>query len=189
MRRRTCRRGDDAQVRAQLRQVRVPVGLVVDGEERLRPLARVERPGDDRVPEERAVAAAEVHGPEDGGEGRHGQARVDELEPLERELAGDGRRQPEEHVPVVVDLAVAEQHVGELLVVDQRHGRPVVGVEAVAAHEGAVGAAEGARRARVPQARRVRVRGRDLCANQPVSWVIPTKLQNSLSRSNRSRFG
>ena len=29
----------------------------------------------------------------------------------------------------------------------------------------------------------------DLCANQPVSWVIPTKLRNSLSQSNRSRFG
>ena len=28
-----------------------------------------------------------------------------------------------------------------------------------------------------------------LCGNQTVSWVIPTKLQNSLARSNRSRFG
>ena len=29
----------------------------------------------------------------------------------------------------------------------------------------------------------------DLCANQPVSWDVGAKLQNSLARSNRSRFG
>ena len=29
----------------------------------------------------------------------------------------------------------------------------------------------------------------DLCGNQPLVWGVPTKLQNSLSRSNRSRFG
>ena len=28
-----------------------------------------------------------------------------------------------------------------------------------------------------------------LCGNQPVSWDVGAKLQNSLSRSNRSRFG
>ena len=28
-----------------------------------------------------------------------------------------------------------------------------------------------------------------LCANQPVSWDVGAKLQNSLARSNRSRFG
>ena len=28
-----------------------------------------------------------------------------------------------------------------------------------------------------------------LCGNQPLVWGVPTKLQNSLSRSNRSRFG
>ena len=27
------------------------------------------------------------------------------------------------------------------------------------------------------------------CANQPVSWDVPTKLQTSRARSNRSRFG
>ena len=27
-----------------------------------------------------------------------------------------------------------------------------------------------------------------LCANQPLVWGVPTKLQNSLSQSNRSRF-
>jgi hypothetical protein len=33
-------------------------------------------------------------------------------------------------------------------------------------------------------------RARDaLCANQPVSWDVGAKLQNSLSQSNRSRFG
>ena len=31
--------------------------------------------------------------------------------------------------------------------------------------------------------------GWDLCGNQPLVWGVPTKLQNSLSRSNRSRFG
>ena len=29
----------------------------------------------------------------------------------------------------------------------------------------------------------------DLCANQPVSWDVGAKLENSLARSNRSRFG
>jgi hypothetical protein len=33
------------------------------------------------------------------------------------------------------------------------------------------------------------VHGWGLCGNQTVSWVIPTKLQNSLSRPNRRRFG
>ena len=28
-----------------------------------------------------------------------------------------------------------------------------------------------------------------LCGNQPLVWGVPTKLQNSLSQSNRSRFG
>ena len=28
-----------------------------------------------------------------------------------------------------------------------------------------------------------------LCANQPVSWDVGAKLQNSLARSHRSRFG
>jgi hypothetical protein len=28
-----------------------------------------------------------------------------------------------------------------------------------------------------------------LCANQPVSWDVGAKLQNSLARSNRRRFG
>ena len=31
--------------------------------------------------------------------------------------------------------------------------------------------------------------GVDLCGNRPVVWGVPTKLQNSLSRSYRSRFG
>jgi hypothetical protein len=31
--------------------------------------------------------------------------------------------------------------------------------------------------------------GSTLCANQPVSWDVGAKLQNSLARSNRSRFG
>jgi hypothetical protein len=29
----------------------------------------------------------------------------------------------------------------------------------------------------------------DLCGNQPVEWTRPAKLQTSLSRPNRSRFG
>ena len=29
----------------------------------------------------------------------------------------------------------------------------------------------------------------DLCGNQPLVWGVPTKLQKSLARSNRSRFG
>ena len=33
------------------------------------------------------------------------------------------------------------------------------------------------------------VEGQGLCGNQPLVWGVPTKLQNSLSRSNRSRFG
>ena len=33
------------------------------------------------------------------------------------------------------------------------------------------------------------VGGHDLCGNQPLVWGVPTKLQNSLSRSNRSRVG
>jgi hypothetical protein len=36
--------------------------------------------------------------------------------------------------------------------------------------------------------RRARKRA-DLCGNQPLVWGVPTKLQNSLSRSNRRRFG
>ena len=31
--------------------------------------------------------------------------------------------------------------------------------------------------------------GRGLCGNQPLVGDVPTKLQNSLARSNRSRFG
>ena len=31
--------------------------------------------------------------------------------------------------------------------------------------------------------------GGDLCGIQPLVWVVLTKLQNSLARSNRSRFG
>ena len=31
--------------------------------------------------------------------------------------------------------------------------------------------------------------GRRLCGNQPVSWDVGAKLENSLARSNRSRFG
>ena len=31
--------------------------------------------------------------------------------------------------------------------------------------------------------------GAGLCGNQPLVWGVPTKLQNSLSRSNRRRFG
>jgi len=33
------------------------------------------------------------------------------------------------------------------------------------------------------------VRGQMLCGNQPLVWVVLTKLENSLARSNRSRFG
>ncbi|KAH8076376.1 3'-tRNA processing endoribonuclease [Aureococcus anophagefferens] len=32
-------------------------------------------------------------------------------------------------------------------------------------------------------------KSQDLCGNQPVSWDVGAKLQNSLARSNRSRFG
>ena len=32
-------------------------------------------------------------------------------------------------------------------------------------------------------------RRRALCGNQPLVWGVLTKLQNSLSQSNRSRFG
>ena len=39
------------------------------------------------------------------------------------------------------------------------------------------------------QAEERRGLARDLCGNQPLVWGVPTKLQNSLSRSNRSRFG
>jgi hypothetical protein len=28
-----------------------------------------------------------------------------------------------------------------------------------------------------------------MCGNQPLVWGVPTKLQNSLARSHRSRFG
>ena len=31
--------------------------------------------------------------------------------------------------------------------------------------------------------------GAELCGKQPLVWVVPTKLQNSLARSHRSRFG
>ena len=31
--------------------------------------------------------------------------------------------------------------------------------------------------------------GNGLCANQPLVWDVGAKLQNSLARSNRSRFG
>ena len=31
--------------------------------------------------------------------------------------------------------------------------------------------------------------GPDLCGIQPLVWVVLTKLENSLARSNRSRFG
>ena len=31
--------------------------------------------------------------------------------------------------------------------------------------------------------------GKFLCGNRPLVWGVPTKLQNSLSRSNRRRFG
>ena len=31
--------------------------------------------------------------------------------------------------------------------------------------------------------------GAGLCGNRPLVWVVLTKLQNSLSQSNRSRFG
>ena len=31
--------------------------------------------------------------------------------------------------------------------------------------------------------------GGTLCGNQPLVWVVLTKLENSLARSNRSRFG
>ena len=34
-----------------------------------------------------------------------------------------------------------------------------------------------------------RLAGGVLCGNQPLVWGVPTKLQNSLSRSNRRRFG
>ena len=33
------------------------------------------------------------------------------------------------------------------------------------------------------------VKGLELCGNQPVEWTRPAKLQTSLSRPNRSRFG
>jgi len=33
------------------------------------------------------------------------------------------------------------------------------------------------------------VRGAKLCGNQPLDWVVLTKLQTSRARSNRSRFG
>jgi ankyrin repeat protein len=32
-------------------------------------------------------------------------------------------------------------------------------------------------------------RGAELCRNQPLVWVVLTKLENSLARSNQSRFG
>ena len=32
-------------------------------------------------------------------------------------------------------------------------------------------------------------KGTTLCGNQPLVWGVPTKLQNSLARSNRSRSG
>ena len=31
--------------------------------------------------------------------------------------------------------------------------------------------------------------GRWLCRMRPLVWVVPTKLENSLARSHRSRFG
>ena len=33
------------------------------------------------------------------------------------------------------------------------------------------------------------LRGNHLCGFQPLVWEVPTKLQNSLARSHRSRFG
>jgi len=37
--------------------------------------------------------------------------------------------------------------------------------------------------------RAARTKGAWLCGNQPLVWVVLTKLENSLARSNRSRFG
>jgi len=34
-----------------------------------------------------------------------------------------------------------------------------------------------------------RLYGADLCGNQPLVWVVLTKLRNSLARSHRRRFG
>jgi hypothetical protein len=45
-----------------------------------------------------------------------------------------------------------------------------------------------AQRGAVPAAQR-NSRSTELCGNQPVEWTRPAKLQTSLSRSNRSRFG
>lgn len=55
---------------------------------------------------------------EAGGEAGHGQAEVGELEELERELVLDGDGQVAEAVIEVVALAVAQEDVGELGVVD-----------------------------------------------------------------------
>ena len=41
----------------------------------------------------------------------------------------------------------------------------------------------------IPSSGLFRAPREDLCGNQPLVWGVPTKLQNSLSRSNRSRFG
>ena len=64
---------------------------------------------------------------------------------------------------------------------------------AVAAAVGAAAAAVGAAAAAVAEARgalrAVAAEVADLCGNQPLVWGVPTKLQNSLSQSNRSRFG
>ena len=45
------------------------------------------------------------------------------------------------------------------------------------------------RRAKVEAAAKAYTEGLDLCGNQPLVWGVPTKLQKSLARSNRSRFG
>ena len=60
--------------------------------------------------------------------------------------------------------------------------REVLGVDGVALRR--VGAVED-----VPARRVGAAHGLDMCGNQTVSWAIPTKLQNSRARSNRSRFG
>ena len=86
---------------------------------------------------------------------------------------------------------------GARLVGRARHAEAhVVGAVVVGEEERAVAELRRQRRPRRFEVREapallfvVARRDRDLCGNQPVSWVIPTKLQNSRARSNRGRFG
>lgn len=152
------RRRLDAQGLPQIDHVRLHLLLPVHVDDILGSQAVLDRPGQVRVDEAPPLSPAQREGGK-GGQARHGQEGVGELEGLEGDLALAHDGEARQRVVKVMALSVALQDVRALLVVHVPHVRPRVRGDPLAVQPGHVRRPDGPSRQRAKPRQVERRRG------------------------------